>query len=255
MLRTLDSGRRQRVGVDLLHIGFLIAIVDDVQPFPFSCVHGSCPEISHQLLVDNLDIVVANDGSFNREIHCTRLLSLFSSVSSPEELSSFMQQRSVLAFPESDHTPSSSPAPNLSQTTSSPTVSESSSAEQPAASVLAPSISPATAPDLPAASGRPARIQKPNSRYYGDQFVNITTVHPMPLALKPRTVTQAMRDDRWRQAMCDEFDDLVRLGTYTFGPRGSPNTASSFTSRTQPFCNFTIMVWMSRFVSNHPVMR
>nr|GMD63799.1 uncharacterized protein LOC109178464 [Ipomoea batatas] len=105
------------------------------------------------------------------------------SPSSSDDIST--SSRSVPAVPESDHTPSSSPAPNLSRTTSSPTVSESSSAEQPAASVLVPSVSPATAPDLPAASGRPARIRKPNSRYYGDQFVNITTVHPMPLALEP----------------------------------------------------------------------
>nr|GLL27539.1 uncharacterized protein LOC109178464 [Ipomoea trifida] len=107
------------------------------------------------------------------------------SPSSSDDISN--SSRSVPAVPESDHTPSSSPAPNLSRTTSSPTVSESSSAEQPAASVLVPSVSPATAPDLPAVSGRPARIRKPNSRYYGDQFVNITTVHPMPLALEPRT--------------------------------------------------------------------
>nr|GMD31251.1 uncharacterized protein LOC109166032 [Ipomoea batatas] len=84
------------------------------------------------------------------------------SPSSSDDISN--SSRSVPAVPESDHTPSSSPAPNLSRTTSSPTVSESSSAEQPAASVLVPSVSPATAPDLPAASGRPARIRKPNSR-------------------------------------------------------------------------------------------
>nr|GMC69541.1 hypothetical protein Iba_chr03aCG7530 [Ipomoea batatas] len=46
--------------------GFLIAIVDDVRPFPFSGVHGSRTEISHQLLADNLDIVVASDVGFNR---------------------------------------------------------------------------------------------------------------------------------------------------------------------------------------------
>nr|GMC73998.1 hypothetical protein Iba_chr03cCG6080 [Ipomoea batatas] len=54
------------VGVILLHKGFLIAIVDDVRPFPFSGVHGSRTEISNQLLANNLDIVVANDVGFNR---------------------------------------------------------------------------------------------------------------------------------------------------------------------------------------------
>nr|GLL21914.1 diphthamide biosynthesis protein 1 [Ipomoea trifida] len=55
------------VGVILLHKGFLIAIVDDVRPFPFSGVHGSRTEISHQLLAGNLDIVVASDVGFNGE--------------------------------------------------------------------------------------------------------------------------------------------------------------------------------------------
>nr|GMC48097.1 hypothetical protein Iba_chr01aCG17500 [Ipomoea batatas] len=56
----------KRVGVVLLHKGFLIAIVDDVRPFPFSGVHDSCLEISDKLLVNSPDIVVANDGGFNR---------------------------------------------------------------------------------------------------------------------------------------------------------------------------------------------
>nr|GME12214.1 hypothetical protein Iba_scaffold13492CG0340 [Ipomoea batatas] len=53
------------VGVLVLRTGFLIAIIDDAQPFPFPSVHGSCPEIN-QILADSLVIIVPTDGGFNR---------------------------------------------------------------------------------------------------------------------------------------------------------------------------------------------
>lgn len=41
----------------------------------------------------------------------------------------------------------------------------------------------------------------------------MATKHPLPLALEPIGVQQALKDPHWRQAMSDEFTALVRHGT------------------------------------------
>ena len=45
-----------------------------------------------------------------------------------------------------------------------------------------------------------------------------TIVLSQPSDIEPHTVNQALTDPKWRQAMNDEFDALVRNGTWEFVP-------------------------------------
>lgn len=48
---------------------------------------------------------------------------------------------------------------------------------------------------------RPPRQRHPNPKYYNKSFVNHTTVHPLPSSIEPSSVTQALKDPHWRDAM------------------------------------------------------
>ncbi|XP_019190809.1 PREDICTED: uncharacterized protein LOC109185285 [Ipomoea nil] len=58
-----------------------------------------------------------------------------------------------------------------------------------------------------------------NPRYYNDKLVNVTTSHPLPLFVEPRTVRQALSDVRWKEAMCAEYQALMQNGTWELVPR------------------------------------
>ena len=48
--------------------------------------------------------------------------------------------------------------------------------------------------------------------------MNLTIVLSQPLDIEPHTVNQALIDPKWRQAMNDECDALVRNGTWELVP-------------------------------------
>lgn len=68
---------------------------------------------------------------------------------------------------------------------------------------------------------RSTRTRRPNNKYFGDQYINLTIVHSLPPTLEPSTVTQALKDTRWRKAMDEEFDALLRNNTWRLVPRGN----------------------------------
>ncbi|KAL2492715.1 cysteine-rich RLK (RECEPTOR-like protein kinase) 8 [Abeliophyllum distichum] len=51
--------------------------------------------------------------------------------------------------------------------------------------------------------------------------MNLTAVLSQPSDIEPHTVNQALKDPKWRQAMNDEFDALVRNGTWELVPSTS----------------------------------
>ncbi|KAM0003914.1 putative RNA-directed DNA polymerase [Helianthus debilis subsp. tardiflorus] len=67
------------------------------------------------------------------------------------------------------------------------------------------------------------RQPKPNSKYFNPNFINSTTIHPLPSTLEPNTHTQAMKDPQWRHAMDLELNALVQNHTWELVPRTTQN--------------------------------
>ncbi|KAL4565106.1 hypothetical protein LXL04_029190 [Taraxacum kok-saghyz] len=67
----------------------------------------------------------------------------------------------------------------------------------------------------------PSRPRKPNQKYYNSSFVNSTTLHPIPPIVEPNTHNQALKDPKWRQAMDNEFNALMRNDTWELVPHGT----------------------------------
>ncbi|KAL8127784.1 hypothetical protein AgCh_014637 [Apium graveolens] len=81
-------------------------------------------------------------------------------------------------------------------------------------------------PQVQAHAPRTTRPRKPNSRYFNDPFVNHTTIHHIPQPLEPTSVTQALKDPKWRLAMSSEFDALIHNGTWDLVPYTNQNVIS-----------------------------
>nr|GME10612.1 Integrase, catalytic core [Ipomoea batatas] len=64
-------------------------------------------------------------------------------------------------------------------------------------------------------------LRRPNPKYFGDKFVNLTTSHPVASSIKPRTMVEAMKNDMWWTAMADEFNVLVKNCTWELVPRAN----------------------------------
>ncbi|KAL8120428.1 hypothetical protein AgCh_017563 [Apium graveolens] len=113
--------------------------------------------------------------------------------------------------PLSQHpsTPLTSPQ-TTTNTTSSPT--------SPSITSASPQI---TKSPPPAINSLPPRVRTRNPKYYNDKFINVTTNHPMHVALEPSTVAQAMKDPLWRKAMDDEYNALIQNGTWELIPRSN----------------------------------
>lgn len=73
---------------------------------------------------------------------------------------------------------------------------------------------------------RPVRQRQPNPKYFNTSFVNHTTIHPLPTSIEPSSVTQALQDPQWRDAMSAEFNALLQNGTWDLVPRQSQNVIS-----------------------------
>nr|GEV31206.1 hypothetical protein [Tanacetum cinerariifolium] len=67
----------------------------------------------------------------------------------------------------------------------------------------------------------PARERKQNPKYFNDKYINIITKHLLPSTLEPMTVNQAVKEPLWRQAMDDEYNTLLRNGTWELVPKSS----------------------------------
>ena len=50
------------------------------------------------------------------------------------------------------------------------------------------------------------------------QKLNLSTQLSHPYDVEPTTVTQALKDPKWRWAMSEEYDALVRNGTWELVP-------------------------------------
>ena len=129
--------------------------------------------------------------------------SLPTSVTSSQSPATFQEQTPPI-FQE-EQTPNTS-----QQHTHSPTVT--SQSPSPRATTSQP---PQTQPNLQ----RPTRDKKRNPKYYNEKYVNTTTKHPLPQTLEPTTVTQAVKDPLWRQAMDNEFNALLHNGTWELVPQ------------------------------------
>ncbi|KAK8578862.1 hypothetical protein V6N12_069206 [Hibiscus sabdariffa] len=64
-------------------------------------------------------------------------------------------------------------------------------------------------PNLPQHHPLPQRVRRSKPMYFGPSFVNTITCYPLPPTLEPKTITQALKDPLWRQAMDDEFNTLL----------------------------------------------
>lgn len=70
---------------------------------------------------------------------------------------------------------------------------------------------------------RSQRQCRPNSKYFGDKFFNLTRSHPIAQMVEPHTVDQALKNDLWCVAMSEEFCALVRNSTYELVARDNQN--------------------------------
>lgn len=66
------------------------------------------------------------------------------------------------------------------------------------------------------------RTRKPNKKkYYNDNLISTTTLHPIPPTLEPSTHNQALNDPKWRNAMDYEFNALLQNKTWDLVPPSS----------------------------------
>nr|KAJ0203892.1 hypothetical protein LSAT_V11C500272260 [Lactuca sativa] len=110
----------------------------------------------------------------------------------------------TLSSPQLAEASPSSPTPDfpLSSPPSTPTAQ------------FSPSL-PQTPPSSPLPSHQ---NHKRNNKYHNPNFVNTTTLHPIPNTLEPTTHTQAQKDPQWRQAMEAEFNALIHNQTWELVP-------------------------------------
>ncbi|KAJ0850106.1 putative RNA-directed DNA polymerase [Helianthus annuus] len=114
-----------------------------------------------------------------------------------------------------DTTPTATPTPIA---TTTPTV-----ATAPTVTPIELVSSPTSQPPSPPPHPRPSNLRqnpKPTTRY--DPSAYHTSTHPSE-PLEPSSFTVANRSPKWRQAMAEEFDALVKNGTWSLVPQ-VPNT-------------------------------
>ncbi|KAD4584016.1 hypothetical protein E3N88_21617 [Mikania micrantha] len=70
----------------------------------------------------------------------------------------------------------------------------------------------------PSQTSRLPHNRKPNPKYFNSNFVNTTTLHPIPSSVEPTTHTQALKDPEWRKAMDCEFNALLKNNTFELVP-------------------------------------
>jgi len=53
---------------------------------------------------------------------------------------------------------------------------------------------------------------------YKPKQIHLTTKHPLPQLIEPTCVSQTLKDHKWRQVMSEEFNVLVKHGTWELVP-------------------------------------
>ncbi|KAL9997723.1 putative RNA-directed DNA polymerase [Helianthus debilis subsp. tardiflorus] len=130
-------------------------------------------------------------------------------------------------LPQSSSGPSHSSPPSTEPTASSPpssfTVHQStspSSADSTSNTSSTSTLSPSNTSHTLPSSSQPLRQRqrKPNPKYFNSNFVNTTTLHPIPPSAEPTTPNQALKDPEWRKAMDCEFNALLTNATWELVP-------------------------------------
>nr|KAJ0204246.1 hypothetical protein LSAT_V11C500273960 [Lactuca sativa] len=73
-------------------------------------------------------------------------------------------------------------------------------------------------PPIVSATPYPQRNRKRNSKYFNNNLINTTTLHPIPTTLEPTAHNQASKDPKWRSAMDSEFNALIQNNTWELVP-------------------------------------
>ncbi|GKV15734.1 hypothetical protein SLEP1_g26493 [Rubroshorea leprosula] len=96
------------------------------------------------------------------------------------------------------HLVSSSPSTTSSSSTSSPTMS---------------------APHPTGPTRTHSMTTRSQNNIFKPRTLFLATKHPLDSSIEPTCVSQALKNPQWRQAMSDEFNALVRQGTWELVPR------------------------------------
>ncbi|KAK9132768.1 hypothetical protein Scep_012296 [Stephania cephalantha] len=73
----------------------------------------------------------------------------------------------------------------------------------------------------PSSSSHPMITRSKNNIFKPKQLHTIVTRHSLPPFIEPTCVTRALKHQEWRQAMPDEFNDLLRNDTWELVPLSS----------------------------------
>ncbi|PKI44367.1 hypothetical protein CRG98_035241, partial [Punica granatum] len=85
--------------------------------------------------------------------------------------------------------------------------------------ILSPSPAPPSLPPPPPHPSRPhPMITRSKNNIFKPKQLHLTTKHPLPESLEPTCVSQALRDSKWRLAMSEEFNALVKNHTWDLVP-------------------------------------
>ncbi|RVW20751.1 Retrovirus-related Pol polyprotein from transposon RE2 [Vitis vinifera] len=123
--------------------------------------------------------------------------------------------------------PTTNTTPHIShESTIQPTISLPSPEIQPTTSVLSPNTQPNTSILVHNTTSQPPPIHSMTTRAKNNirkpiQKLNLSTQLSHPYDVEPTIVTQALKDPKWHWAMFEEYDALVRNGTWELVPSDS----------------------------------
>ncbi|GKB95858.1 putative RNA-directed DNA polymerase [Tanacetum coccineum] len=175
----------------------------------------------------------------------------------PSKTSPYYSSESPYVIPTTDHPSPSSPRSPISSPSSvshlSPTsqTSPESSNDQPSL-VSTTSIPPTPPPPPPPITRqRPANLrQNPKQRVPYNPSANHATVLPTTIT-EPTSFTVANNSPEWRQAMKEEYDALMKNGTWSLVPRASTTNVvdGKWVYRLKRDKNGAIIRYKARFVA------
>ncbi|GKU86988.1 hypothetical protein SLEP1_g1451 [Rubroshorea leprosula] len=113
------------------------------------------------------------------------------------------------------------PSPSPSSSSPSPVSSSSPASVSPSAVPCSPSPSPAPIPPHPAPPNTHRThpmVTRSLNHIFKPKQMHLATKYPLPTTVEPSCVSQALSHPQWLRAMSDEFDALVRQGTWDLVP-------------------------------------
>ncbi|GJT56482.1 gag/pol polyprotein [Tanacetum coccineum] len=143
----------------------------------------------------------------------------------PSKTSPYYSSESSYVIPTTDHPSPSSPRSLISSPSSfshlSPTSQTSPESSNGQPTPVSPTLIPTPPPPPPITRQRPANLcQNPKQRVLYNHFANYATVLPTTIT-EPTSFTVANNSPEWRQAMKEEYDALMKNGTWSLVPRAS----------------------------------